>query len=327
MKILVSGLLNIETTVAVREFPINYYPIDYPFFGVNSAPSGVAYNIALALSNLGDNVRLASMLGDDFPADHIKHSLVGANIEQDNIKTKLSTTPSSVVLYDTDGRRQIYCDLKDIQDTAYGFDESILTDIDLVCACNINFNRPLLYLAKQKGIKIATDVHALSNPNDEYNREFMALADILFVSDESVGENYRDFIYTLANVYHNEIIVLGRGSKGASIYTRSSGQIIDLAAYTNVTVVNTVGAGDALFSAFLHFYSKGFSPIEALRRAEIFAALKIRENGASKGFVNESEIDRIINVLQHMCKLLKNIQHTHTICVIVISLQTLKEAW
>ena len=35
-KILVSGLLNIETTVAVRGFPIDYYPVDYPFFGVKS---------------------------------------------------------------------------------------------------------------------------------------------------------------------------------------------------------------------------------------------------------------------------------------------------
>ena len=31
MKILVSGLLNVETTLAVREFPIPYYPIDYLF--------------------------------------------------------------------------------------------------------------------------------------------------------------------------------------------------------------------------------------------------------------------------------------------------------
>ena len=52
-KILVSGLVNTETTVRVRQFPINYYPIDYPFFGVNTAASGVAYNIALALFGRG----------------------------------------------------------------------------------------------------------------------------------------------------------------------------------------------------------------------------------------------------------------------------------
>ena len=54
--ILVSGLINTETTVRVRQFPVNYYPIDYPFFGVNTAVSGVAYNISKALKTLGDDV-------------------------------------------------------------------------------------------------------------------------------------------------------------------------------------------------------------------------------------------------------------------------------
>jgi ribokinase len=31
-KILVSGLVNTETTVKIKEFPIPYFPIDYPFF-------------------------------------------------------------------------------------------------------------------------------------------------------------------------------------------------------------------------------------------------------------------------------------------------------
>ena len=62
MKILVSGLLNIETTVAVRGFPINYYPIDYPFFGIDSNVSGVGFNIAKAMTALGDEVNLISCL-------------------------------------------------------------------------------------------------------------------------------------------------------------------------------------------------------------------------------------------------------------------------
>ena len=295
MKILVSGLLNTETTVAVNGFPINYYPIDYPFFGVNSTPSGVAYNIALALHALGDDVKIAAMVGSDFAADYIKSSIHNTGISTDFIKISLSDTPSSVVLYDREGKRQIYCDLKDIQEKKYGFDSTILDDVDIVVATNINFNRELISIAKSRGKKIATDVHVLSNVYDEYNREFMASADILFLSDEAIGDNYRDFIFALANIYHNEIIVLGRGCRGAAIYTKDSGRITDISAYTDVKVVNTVGAGDALFSSFLHFYRKGYLPIDALYRAEIFAALKIRENGASRGFVSESEVENIVS--------------------------------
>ena len=68
MHILVSGLVNTETTTAVRGFPIHYYPIDYAFFGVNTAVSGVAFNLTKALVTLADTVRLVSMTGNDFSA-------------------------------------------------------------------------------------------------------------------------------------------------------------------------------------------------------------------------------------------------------------------
>ena len=291
MKILVSGLLNTETTTAVRGFPIQYYPIDYAFFGVNTAVSGVAFNLAKALKTLGDAVRLASMTGNDFAAAYIRDALRELDISGAHVQPKLRQTPSSVVLYDPDGKRQIYCDLKDIQETAYAFTPSILEGIDLVIACNINFNRPLLSLTKQAGKLIATDVHVLSDIYDEYNREFMEHADILFLSDEGVGEDYREFIARLAVNYPSRIIVMGRGAKGAAIYLRETGEITEMPAASVGTVVNTVGAGDALFGSFLHFYAKGHHPLEALRRAQVFAAHKITVSGAANGFVTEQTVE------------------------------------
>ena len=291
MNILVSGLLNTETTAAVRGFPINYYPIDYPFFGVNTAVSGVAFNIAKALQTLGDDVRLTSMTGSDFAAAYIRDTLRELGISAEHIRTNLQQTPASVVLYDPDGKRQIYCDLKDIQEASYDFDTAVLDGIDLVVACNINFNRPLLHLAKEAGKTIATDVHVLSDIHDGYNREFMEMADILFLSDETIGDSYYTFLQELAATYPSRLIVLGRGSKGAALYARQSGQIIDLPAVRADRVVNTVGAGDALFSAFLHYYAKDFEPVEALQRAQIFAAHKIAVSGASNGFVTEAQIE------------------------------------
>ena len=291
MKILVSGLLNTETTTAVRGFPIHYYPIDYAFFGVNTAVSGVAFNLAKALKTLGDEVQLASMTGHDFAAAYIRDALQELDISTQYVQPKLRQTPSSVVLYDPDGKRQIYCDLKDIQETAYAFNASILEGIDLVAACNINFNRPLLHLAKQTGKIIATDVHVLSDIYDEYNREFMEQADILFLSDEAVGDGYLAFMEQLADAYPCQIIVMGRGAKGAAIYLRETGEITEMPAASVGTVVNTVGAGDALFSAFLHYYTKGLAPLDALQRAQIFATHKITVSGASNGFVSEQTVE------------------------------------
>lgn len=295
MKILVSGLLNTETTTAVRGFPINYYPIDYTFFGINTTVSGVAFNIAKALRTLGNKVVLTSMVGNDFSAEYIENALKGLNIDTKNILPDLQQTPSSVVLYDPEGRRQIYCDLKDIQEKNYPFDANLLKDVDLVAACNINYNRPLLHLAKEAGKLIATDVHVLSAIHDEYNKEFMECADILFLSDENIGDNYGDFLWQLAHSYNCQIIVLGRGSKGVAVYQHQTDQITEMPAIPVTNVVNTVGAGDALFSAFLHFYAKGYEVVDALYRAQIFAAHKITVNGGSNGFVTEDVINAWIN--------------------------------
>ena len=198
MNILVSGLVNTETTAQVRGFPIPYYSIDYPFFGVNTAVSGVGFNLAKAMKTLGDQVCLRSMTGDDFSASFIRHTLQCVGIDSSGVLPRLRQTASSVVLYDPEGKRQIYCDLKDIQETAYPFSPADLDGIDLVVACNINYNRPLLHLARAAGKTIATDVHVLSNIYDDYSREFMDAADILFLSDEAIGEYYADFIQALA---------------------------------------------------------------------------------------------------------------------------------
>ena len=291
MNILVSGLLNIETTVAVRGFPINYYPIDYPFFGVNSAVSGVGYNIAKALTTLSDTVDLRSIIGCDDEGDRVMTQLKRDGISADGVNRTLNSTPTSVVLYDPDGRRQIYCDLKDIQEQSLDPQAVSFDNCAVAAICNINFNRGLIRAAKSSGVLTATDVHVLSDLEDDYNRDFMENADILFLSDENLPCSPEDFIRRLYDRYHNRVIVIGMGGKGAMLLDGASGRVTRLSACQNVTVVNTVGAGDALFAAFVHYTAKGLSPLEALMRAEVFAAIKIGTSGASKGFCTEMQVE------------------------------------
>ena len=97
----------------------------------------------------------------------------------------------------------------------------------------------------------------------------------------------------MARIYNPSILVLGRGSRGAAIYLKAENRICELPARPVGPVVNTVGAGDALFSAFVHFYVRGVSPLEALERAQLFAAAKIRVSGAAAGFVGEREIEAL----------------------------------
>ena len=297
MKILVSGLVNVETTVAVRGFPVNYYPIDYPFFGINSNVSGVGYNIAKALAALGDEVKLHSFIGTDEEADRVLGRMEKDGIDSSNINQSLKNTPVSAVLFDPDGRRQIYCDLKDIQEQSLDPSKvgSDLCSCDAAMLCNIGFNCELIKHAKKLGVLTATDVHVLGDLNDEYNRIFMENADVLFLSDENLPCAPESFIKQLENRFHNKVIVIGMGAKGAMLYERENGEPVTIPAYNSGKIVNTVGAGDALFSSFIHFYLKLGSAKDALQRAVVFAGIKIGSNGASVGFVSEAKTEKVFN--------------------------------
>lgn len=290
-RILVCGLTNVETTVKVQEFPIEYCPIDYNFFGINSYPAGVGLNISLALSSLCDEVRLLSMVGDDSAGAVVRDTLRKNGISTDYLCNSGSTA-QSVVLFDNSGRRRIFCDLKDYQDRAYdekNFKDAV-KDCDTVCLCNINFSRNLLKVAKSMGKLIATDVHTLSDVYDEYNRDYMAHSDILFLSNENIKGNEREFLNKLKDEYNPEIIVIGMGDKGALMYVRADDEFYTVDAVKTREIVNTVGAGDALFSAFVHFHTKGYSPLDSLKYATYFASYKIGADGAAKGFLTESEL-------------------------------------
>ena len=272
---------------------MNIFQLIILFFGVNTRVSGVAYNLAKAFRSLGDEVDLVTMTGNDFSAEYVNNKMEEIGVSTEHVKRTLKETPNSVVLYDEEGKRQIYCDLKDVQEATYQFDKQLYENADIVVACNTNFNRELLKKAKMAGKIIATDVHVLSDVHDEYNRDFMQYADLLFLSDENINTDYREFLMDIENNYQNEIIVLGMGAKGALMYVKDEQKFYELEAVSNLKVVNTVGAGDALFSSFLHYYAKGISPLECLKKAQLFAAYKIGFDGASNGFASEEIMEQL----------------------------------
>ena len=79
------------------------------------------------------------------------------------------------------------------------------------------------------------------------------------------------------------------------MYLKAEDRFVELPAVQVGTVVNSVGAGDALFSGFIHIYAKGLSPVDAVVRAQFFASAKIRVSGASKGFVAEEFLENLVN--------------------------------
>jgi acarbose 7IV-phosphotransferase len=294
-RILVSGLINLETTLQVKGFPLEYFPVTYPFFGVNTTVAGVGLNIAKALATLGDQVTLLSLVGKDSPGELVYQALNSAGLPADYVLPRLDRTAQSVILYDPAGRRQIHTDLKDIQEQSYPFDrfERALASADLAVICNINFSRPFLEQARRAGILIATDVHALSDLEDRYNQDFMANADILFMSDERLPLAPEDWARRVLERYAVKILVIGLGDKGALMAIRKDDFLGRFPAVQVRPVLNTIGAGDALFSAFIHDYLCTGDPYHALRSAAVFAGYKIGVAGAADGFLDAETLEKL----------------------------------
>lgn len=293
--ILVSGLINIEVTLRVDGFPIEYTPVRYPFFGVDGTVSGVGYNIAKALTTLGDEVRLLSMVGEDLVGKLSREALAADGIGQDFVVDDMPHTTRSVILYDGEGRRQINVDLKDVQERAYPqhLFERAVEGCDLAILCNINFSRPFLHQARRLGVPIATDVHTIGDLEDDYNQDFMAAADILFMSDEALPCLPEEWIRAVMARYRPQIAVIGLGAKGALLAVREDDFVGRVPAVRTRPIVNTIGAGDALFSAFVHFYHRTEDPYESLRKAVAFASYKIGEAGAADGFLDEASLNAL----------------------------------
>ena len=116
-RIFVAGLINMETTLAVDSFPIPYFPVRYPFFGIQTTVSGVGYNIAKALTTLGDTVHFASLIGKDDNAELVRKALERDNIPDDLVLSETEATAQSAILYDPQGRRQIHTDSEEYPGT------------------------------------------------------------------------------------------------------------------------------------------------------------------------------------------------------------------
>lgn len=292
----ISGLINIETTVAIPGFPLPYAPVHYPFHGIHSSVSGVGVNLATALHRLGNQVYLHSLIGPDLAGETVLLSLQQLGLDCGGISPSLSATPQSVILYDPPGRRQIQVDLKECQERELPLEAAHrLQQCDMALLCNINFSRPLLAEAKRQHKPIATDVHVLWDIDDPYNRDFMAAADILFLSDEGLdGRPAHEFLREIADRYHNTLIVLGCGANGALLYQRADRSFFHVPAQAPRGVRNTIGAGDALFSAFVHEWQQHHNAQLALQRATLFAGWKVGSIGAAEGLPDVNEWQQLL---------------------------------
>ena len=256
---------------------------------------GAGYNEARALTWLGNQVDFMSMIGKDVDfRDLEKHANQdgGHELNFAYVLPKLESMPTSVIMY-ANGEKQIFEDVKDIRTVEYDriLFERQIQDKDMVLISDCNFCRPLIDLAKRYDKPLAVNVRSMRREKSRPKADFLQAADILYVSDDDLECDPYACIDECRDQYDPEIMIVGIGSRGVILYTKQDNSILEYKPVKTAEIVNTVGAGNAMFSAFLHYYVKTGDAKEAIKNALMFASCKIGYVGTSKGFMTEKEIE------------------------------------
>jgi len=288
-KFLTAGIIQKETIVKVNKLPIKYSPVINALETIFSDIGGDAFNMMAALEWLGDEVDFFSMVGKDD-----SYLIEKENLNPQLILPKLIETPAAVVLYDESRKQQMFEDIKDLRYVSYEIElfQERLATTDMVILSNANFCRPFVKLTKEAKIPLAVNFHDYHPKKMKYNIDFYEAADIIYLSDSTIkGEPY-EFVHQLALDFPAKCIILGMGKQGLLMYTREDNLVVPYDSVHIKHIKNTVGAGNALFSCFLHYYMKKGDFHEAIKYALLFAAYKIGYVGTSKGFMTESEMSQ-----------------------------------
>jgi ribokinase len=298
-KFLVAGVTQIETIVRVDHIPVDYAPLTSVQDSIFTAMGGDAYNESLALKWLGDEVCFMSIVGRNQDLSLINPPDRKITLSTEYIIPQMKETPTEVVLYDKMRKQQIFEDLKDLRDNVY--DMSMVAPIaescDMLVLANANFCRPFARVAAEHKKPMAVNIRSYAPEKEKYNTDFLSHAKVLYFSDDTLTEDPYEFIDRISGTYGTEIIILGQGSEGLILFDRTQDLRVHYKTVKTNEVVNTIGAGNALFACFLHYYMETGDSVNAIKNALLFASYKIGYMGTSNGFMTTDQLEQWRNLI------------------------------
>ncbi len=259
---------------------------------------GAPFNVAWHLAGLGDTPHFISRIGDDTNGARIRQQMTAHQMIPDGIQTD-SDHPTGQVVISMEGADHTF---KILPDQAYDHLQSapVLASITAISPTLVYFGT-LALRAEPSRSTILAAVEAVG-ANDGIcfldinlrqdcwtgNTLELALAHaaVVKLNDDELATlarlhgwqgNQAALLHTLQTHYALTGICLTRGADGAMWLDRSG--LVETPA-PSVTVVDTVGAGDALSAVLIHGLLHGWTMSVTLTRAVAFAARICAERGA-----------------------------------------------
>ncbi len=275
---------------------------------IRITPGGDALNVIVNVASLGLDSGIISAVGNDSTGDMLINYVSSKGVDVSGvIKTDQFPTSVCVILVEPSGERHFLPNTEvlsvlDVSNISLGR----INDTKVV-SLNSAYKLPgldsggivpIFRYAKENNVITAMDT--ASNYDKDWLKkieETLYWTDIFLPSFEEVveitGTKSLKEMRTFFSKYGLKIFGVKLGKEGCYITDFKSEKVTP--AFNVAEVIDTVGAGDAFFAAFLSSYVKGLDLYDCALFANAAAAFSVQNPGATGGIPSFETILRFIN--------------------------------
>jgi ribokinase len=296
--IAVVGSANIDLTTFTDDFPRPGETIFGRSFNLGFGGKGA--NQAFAARLCGANVAMVARVGDDLFGEATMRNFQSAGIDTTHVViTPGVSTGVAPIFVDAAGQNRILV-VKGANDLLTPADvdraADVLTAADMII---LQLEVPLetvyytLRFARSRGIR------TILNPAPAQPLDLAAIADANYVIPNETeaaalsGVNVHD-VETARIAAHKLLhaglqrVIVTLGDKGSLLASQE--EMIHAAPF-EVQAIDTTGAGDAFIGSLARFLSSGCDELEAISRANLYAAMSTLAVGTQKSFASADTFD------------------------------------
>ncbi|MGB8647643.1 MAG: carbohydrate kinase family protein [Anaerolineae bacterium] len=244
-------------------------------------------------AQLGKRTAFIGYVGDDYQGRLIHEEFARDGVDTRALFVDPAGTSRSVNLMFRDGRRKNFYDGKShmtLQPDLAAC-RAVLAEARLAHFNIPNWARALLPIAREQGLTLSCDIQDVVRLDDDYRRDFIASADILFFS----AVNFHDpapAIHALMQGNDRRIVIAGLGARGCALGTAQGIRFFPPVGMDR-PVIDTNGAGDGLAVGFLSSYClDGYSLEDSIRRGQITARYTCAIKASSANLITPHELER-----------------------------------
>lgn len=288
--VVVVGAIGVDTNVYLYTEDIDW-SVEMNFAqNIDYVGQAGGYSVQ-SFKRLGFRTGFIGAVGFDHNGRFIREELSNAGIPFLMLIDPKGTKRSINIMYQG-GQRKNFYDGKGSMDIQpdLGQVREFLRGTTLVHMNIVNWARYLIPVIKELGITLSVDIQDIVDIHDEYRKDFVEEADILFFS----CVNFPDplpLVEQFIEKNPNQLIIVGMGSKGCAL-TKDGKTHFYNPVEIDEQIIDTNGAGDSLATGFLTSYVlEGRSAEESIMRGQLNARFTCGIKGSSSTLMTKDQLE------------------------------------